>query len=226
VRRIEVGEFSRELCGGTHVQRTGQIGAFVLATENGIAAGTRRIEAFTGRGSVREARRALRSVGQLQRQLPGTGEVVERVEALQQELVRLRKQIQELKSRGPGDALAGLLSGAERTPSGTMLVGTMEAEDGADLRALGDRIRERLQSGAALVAVRVGKKTTLLALSTDDLVQSGRLKADDLVRAAASAVGGSGGGKPHLAMAGVGDPAMVDTALNAGRVWMERALGA
>ena len=225
VRRIEVGEFSRELCGGTHVRRTGQIGGFVLASESGIAAGTRRVEALTGRATVREARRALRTVGALQRSLPGAGEVTERVEALQQELNRLRKQIQELKSRGGEDLFAGLFRDEQRLSRGSAVVGEIEVEEGADLRALGDRLRDRLKSGAALVAARVGPKTTLLAVVTDDLIAAGTLRADELVRTAAQAAGGSGGGKPHLAMAGVGEVARVADALEAGRARLLAALG-
>ena len=225
VRRVEVGEFSRELCGGTHVRRTGEIGAFLLTAETGIAAGTRRIEALTGRGSVREARRALRTVGLLARTLPGAGGVPARVESLQQELAKLRKQVQELKSRGPDDLLGALVAGASSLPAGRCLVGTLDVEEGTDLRALGDRLCGQLGSGAALIAVTVGKKVTLLAVVSDDLVAGKAVRADEIVRAAASAVGGSGGGKPHLAMAGVGDPTRVDEALAAGRAILASGLG-
>jgi alanyl-tRNA synthetase len=225
VRRVEVGDFSRELCGGTHVRRTGEIGAFLLAAESGIAAGTRRVEALTGRSTVREARRAMRTVTLLQRVMPGVGEVPERVESLQQELAKLRKQVQELKSRGPDDVFGALLSGASLLPGGRCLTGRLEVEEGADLRALGDRVRGQLGTGAALLAVSSGKKVTLLAVVSDDLVASGTVRADEIVRAAASAAGGSGGGKPHLAMAGVGDPACVDAAMAAGRTKLAAALG-
>jgi alanyl-tRNA synthetase len=225
VRRVEVGEFSRELCGGTHVRRTGEIGAFLLGAESGIAAGTRRIEALTGRGTVREARRALHTVGLLTRTLPGAGGVPERVESLQQELAKLRKQVQELRSRGPDEAIGTLFAGALSLPAGRCLVGTLEVEEGADLRALGDRLRGQLGTGAALVAVNAGKKVTLLAVVSDDLVTAGAVRADDIVRAAAAAVGGSGGGKAHLAMAGVGDPTRVDEAMAAGRAKLALVLG-
>lgn len=137
---------------------------------------------------------------------------------------RLRKQIQELKNRGPSDGLGGLLSGLERLSRGALLVGSLEAEEGTDLRALGDRLRKEIASGAGLVAVRSGKKTTLLAVVTDDLVEGKVLKADEIVRRAASEVGGTGGGKPHLAMAGVGDPERAQEALEAGRRHMTAAL--
>jgi alanyl-tRNA synthetase len=225
VRRVEVGDFSRELCGGTHVRRTGEIGAFLFATEGGIAAGTRRIEALTGRGTVREARRALRTVGQLARTLPGAGEVPERVESLQQELAKLRKQVTELKSRGPDDAFTALFAGATVLPGGKCLTGALEVEEGTDMRAFGDRVRGQLGSGAALLAVTAGGKVTLLAVVTDDVVAQGAVKADDIVRTAAAAVGGKGGGKPHLAMAGVGDPTRVGEAMSAGTARLVAALG-
>jgi alanyl-tRNA synthetase len=225
VRRVEVGEFSRELCGGTHVRRTGEIGAFLLAGESGIAAGTRRVEGLTGRGTVREARRALRTVGLLARTLPGVGEVPERVESLQQEVVKLRKTVQELKARGPDDAFGALVSGAVALPRGRCLAGTLEVEEGTDMRALGDRVRGQLGTGAALLAVTSGKKVTLLAVVSDDLVAGGTARADEIVRAAASAVGGSGGGKPHLAMAGVGDPGRIGEAMAAGRAKLTAVLG-
>jgi alanyl-tRNA synthetase len=225
VRRIEVGEFSRELCGGTHVGRTGQIGSFVIVAEGGIAAGTRRIEAVSGLGAVREGRRNATALHKVQRAIPGTAEELpERVQQLQQEIARLRKQVQELRSRGPTDALASLLEKLERIDGTSCLVGELDAEEGTDLRALGDRVRQRLASGAGLVAVHSGAKLTLVAVVTDDLIQKGLLSADALVREAAAAASGSGGGRPHLAMAGVGDPTRVGDALEAGRRKIRAAL--
>jgi alanyl-tRNA synthetase len=225
VRRVEINGYSRELCGGTHVARTGQIGAFLVSSESGIAAGIRRIEAVTGQGAVREARRLSGILHGALESLPGVmAELPDRVKALYSEAAKLRKQIQELKNRGPEDALAGLMNGLRRLGRGSLLVGTLEVEEGTDLRALGDRIRQRISSGAGLIAVRAGEKTTLLAVVTDDLVEGKLLKADDIVRKAASQVGGSGGGRPHLAMAGVGDPRRTDEALEAGRSLMTSAL--
>ncbi len=226
VRRVEIGEFSRELCGGTHVGRTGQIGAFLILSETGIAAGTRRIEAVTGLGAVGEARVQMELFQKLQRILPGLREELPaRVQGLQQEISRQRKEIQELKNRGPADELAPLLASAIRTERGAMVVGKLDVAEGTDVRALGDRLRSGIGSGAGLLAVRSGGKITLLAVVTDDLVQAGSTRADVVVRAAARAAGGNGGGRPHMAMAGVRDPALQGAALDAGRKVLSEALG-
>jgi alanyl-tRNA synthetase len=179
----------------------------------------------TGRGAVRLARQHLREIQELQRLLPGAAEQLgERVQTLQQETSRLRKQVQELKARAPGEDLAGLLAGMERLPGGACLTGELPAGEDGDLRALGDRLRKQIGTGAGLVAVRGAKKTTLLAVVTDDLVEKGGLRADEIVREAASAAGGSGGGKAHLAMAGVADPERIAEALEAGRRRIRAAL--
>jgi alanyl-tRNA synthetase len=226
VRRVEVGDFSRELCGGTHVSRTGEIGLVLVLGESGIAAGTRRIEAVTGEGALAEARHLMQVASVLQRALPGKREdLPERVQALQQEVVKLRKQVQELKQKGPSDVLGTLLSQRQARPKGALLMGELEVEEGTDLRSLGDQIRGQLGSGAALLLVRAGEKATLLALASDDLVKSGTVRADEVVRAAAQAAGGNGGGRPHMAMAGVGDLARIQEALEAGRVILDKALG-
>jgi alanyl-tRNA synthetase len=225
VRRIEIGAFSRELCGGTHCSRTGQIGAFLITHETGIAAGTRRIEAVTGLGAVREARGLRETVEKVRRKLPGSvAELPARVETLSEDNLRLRKQVAELKSRGPSDRLGPLRSKAEQLPGGKMLIGELAVEEGTDLRALADEVRQQLRSGAGLISVTAGEKTTLVAVVTDDLIERGVLRADEVVRAVAEAVGGRGGGRPHLAMAGLGDAARVPLALDRGRERIAAAL--
>ena len=223
VRRIEVGEFSRELCGGTHVSRTGEIGAFLVTSETGIAAGTRRIEAQTGFGALKESRRWRESVDGVRRVVQATAEELpQKVLGLQDELARLRKQIKDLKARGGDDPLAAL--SIEPMAKGGLLVSTLEVEEGTDLRAFGDRVRTRLGRGAGLLAIRSGGKSTLLAVVTDDLIAEGKLRADEVIKTAVEAVGGRGGGKPHLAMAGIADEARVDEALKAGADKLRGAL--
>ncbi|MBK8230029.1 MAG: hypothetical protein IPK72_05475 [Candidatus Eisenbacteria bacterium] len=224
VRRIEVGEFSRELCGGTHVGRTGEIGSFLITAETGIAAGTRRIEAQTGFGALREARRMRESVEGVRRVVQSTTEELPgKVASLAEEVAKLRKQVRDLKAKGGDDPLAGAT--LESLGKGSRLVATLELEEGTDLRAFGDRVRTRIGNGAGLLAIQSGGKVTLLAVVADALVEQGILRADELIKAAVEAVGGRGGGKPHLAMAGIADPSRLDEALKAGADKIGAALG-
>ena len=225
VRRIEIGDFSRELCGGTHCSRTGQIGSMLITTETGIASGTRRIEAVTGRGSVLASQRMRGAIDQVRSIVSGSvAELPSKVGAMNDEISKLRKQVQELKAKGPADWWGPLREKIETTPGGQLLVGELEVEEGTDLRGLADQIRGQLGSGAGLLLVRVGDKNTLVAMATDDLVKSGTVRADVIVREAAQVAGGSGGGKPHLAMAGVKDPSKLAEALEAGRRNLTAAL--
>ena len=225
VRRIEIGDFSRELCGGTHCSRTGQIGSMLITTETGIASGTRRIEAVTGRGAVLASQKMRGAIDQVRAIVSGSvAELPVKVGAMNEEIGKLRKQVQELKAKGPADWWGPLQKKIEQTPGGKLLVGELEVEEGTDLRGLADQIRGQLGTGAGLLLVRIGEKNTLVAMATDDLVKAGTVRADAVVREAAQVAGGSGGGKPHLAMAGVKDASKVTDALEAGRRNLTAAL--
>ncbi len=220
VRRIEVAEFSRELCGGTHVTRSGQIGAFLVLSESGIAAGTRRLEAISGLGAIREARRLRDTVDQIRRLVPAAvEELPARVGSLQEDITKLKREVKELKTRGASDVLADFEKSVVTRGSARVFVGDVQLGEGEDVRALGDQLRVKLGQGAALAVVHAGVKITILAVVTKDLVERG-LSAADIVRTAASAAGGKGGGKPDLAMSGVGDPSLVDAAREAGRAFI------
>jgi alanyl-tRNA synthetase len=225
VRRIRVPGVSEELCGGTHVSRTGEIGTFVILSEAGIAAGVRRIEALTGAGAV-EARLAQRRVlDRIRKQVPGAPEEIpDRLQQLLHENQKLKKELLELRTHGARDELEGVWGEAKALPGGRLLVAEMSVESTDGVREMGDRLRERLGRGVGLLALRAGPKTTLLAVVTDDLVAGGTLRADAIVRDAARLAGGSGGGKPHLAMAGVHDPSKVAEILTAMRGRLEAAL--
>ncbi len=225
VRRIVVPGYSEELCGGTHVSRTGEIGAFVILSEGGIAAGVRRIEAITGTGAIAVWQRERRIVHILRGRLQGTLEdLPARVERLMEEAQKLRKEIRELRKGGHGEERADLFSGVLDLPKGRLLVAETEMESKDGIRDLGDAIRARLGRGVALVAVRISGKATLLAAVTDDLVAAGTVKADAIVREGASLAGGSGGGRPHLAMAGIPDGADLSGLLATMRGRLEQAL--
>jgi alanyl-tRNA synthetase len=212
VRVVEVPGFSMELCGGTHVRTTGQIGLFRIVSENGVASGVRRLEAVTGPGAfelvrrdeqtLREAASALRT--REENLLPRLQQVLEQNRDLQKQLERARTQ-------GGGDVVGRLVDGAQ-TVDGTKVIAQAVEADGADgLRAIGDGLRERLGSGIAVIAGG-GERPMMLAVVTDDMITRG-IRADAVIREVAAIAGGKGGGKPHMAQAGVGEPGRVDEAL-------------
>ena len=218
VRVITIGcggsEVSLELCGGTHVGRTGEIGAFSIVSESGVAAGVRRIEALTGRGATARARAdatLVRELSDVLRTAPE--EAVERARALAAETSRLRKTIEKERHRAAGDDIDALLEGVREAAGLRLLAARVEAPDVGTLRAQADRLRDRLVSGAGILGTVTDGRALLLAVVTDDLVRSGRLRAGDVVREVSAVMGGRGGGKPHLAQAGGGDPSKLDEAL-------------
>ncbi len=195
---------SRELCGGTHVSRTGEIGAFVLVSDAAIASGVRRIEALCGLEAlawVRGQTDALQRAATLLQS--SVTAVPEQIEKLKGEVERLRKDVGEARRGGLEAELAELARGAVAGSNGHWLVAEVRsAADPGAVRDAADKLRHSLGRGALVLAVSGGGKLPFLAAVTDDLVAEGRLKADDLVRAVARLAGGSGGGKPHLALAG------------------------
>jgi alanyl-tRNA synthetase len=202
-----------EFCGGTHVERTGQIGFFKVVSEESVARGVRRVTAVTGREAVRYVQgldQAARSAAQALR-VP-VEQIPQRIAALQAEVKQLRKQ----RGGGAGEALqADVLE----TPKGKVVIAQVQTADPAAMRGLCDVQRQR---GAAAVLVGSAEegKVTLIAMVSDELVKAGQVKAGDWVKAAASAIGGSGGGKPTLAQAGGKDPARLPEALQAGKEWI------
>ena len=214
VRVIEIPGVSMELCGGTHVRTTGQIGLFRVASESGVAAGVRRIEAVTGRQAferVRRDERTLREAAGLLRTkeenlLPRLHQVIDQTRDLQ-------KQLEKARTSGGADVVSTLLNGAASV-DGIRVVSSGGAFGGVDeMKALGDVLRQRLGSGVAVLADTEGEKPMLVAVVTDDLIQRG-IRADAVVREVAAIVGGRGGGKPHMAQAGVADPSRLQEALD------------
>ncbi len=214
VRVVSVHPDSKELCGGTHVSRTGDIGFFQIASESSIAAGVRRIVAVTGAGAVKHAQdrdRELREAAQLLRaspgELPAKVELTQkRVKELEKELDALRKQLATARS---GDLLA-----RAREVNGVKVLATRAEGDAKALRDLADKLRDKLGSGVIALGGEADGKAVLLVAATPDVVARG-VKAGDLVREMAKVVGGRGGGKPDLAQAGGPDAGKLDEALEA-----------
>ena len=212
VRVVRMGDFSTELCGGTHVRRTGDIGLFKLRGEAGVAAGTRRIEAITGVGAlewVRASEQSLRRVGELLR--GGEDDVAARVERLLAQQKQLERQLQQLQRQVAGSQSGDLLSQAQTIKGRKVIAARIEESDPKRMLEIADQLRERLGSGIVVLAGAHDGQVRLLAAVTKDL--AGQVHAGKLVGEIAPLVGGRGGGRPELAQAGGSDASQIDAAL-------------
>ena len=219
VRVVSVPGVSMELCGGTHVSSTGRIGLFRLVSESGVAAGVRRIEALTGRGAYRYLTEQEGLLGRAAEVLKTQPEnVPRRADQILEEASELESLVDQLRAQGGGgeslvvEESIELGEGREASYRGVRL----RARDVDDARKWGDAFLSAGRSGVAVLAAEMpGDKQALLAFVTDDMISRG-VRADAVVREVASIVGGRGGGRPHMAQAGVEDPTRVDEALAAG----------
>ncbi len=223
VRVLGMGEFSTELCGGTHVQRTGDIGLFKIVSETGVAAGIRRVEAVTGEGALalvqeQEARlvEAASAVkAQPQELTARIGQILDNVKALERELAKLKSKL----ATSQGDDLA---SQAVDVKGAKVLAATMEGADAKALRETLDQLKGKLKSAAIVLCAVADGRVSLIAGVTPDLV--GKVKAGDLVNYVAQQVGGKGGGRPDMAQAGGTDPSKLGGALESVGAWVEQRL--
>ncbi|MCK9362552.1 MAG: alanine--tRNA ligase [Syntrophales bacterium] len=212
VRVLQMGAFSRELCGGTHVARTGDIGFFKIIHESSVAAGVRRIEALTGRGAAAYAGRLeeeLRRSSALLKCSPfETAEKTEKLLHIQRDL---EKESDALKAKIAAQDSGDLLEKVRQVNGINMLAAVVNASDAKALRDFGDKLRDRLRSGVILLGSRVDDKAMLLCLVTKDL--SERYHAGKIIGQIAPTVGGKGGGRPDMAQAGGPHPEFLEQAL-------------
>jgi alanyl-tRNA synthetase len=224
VRVVEIPGLSVELCGGTHVRNTSEIGLVRIVSESGVAAGVRRIEAVSGPRAFQfmaDRERALLQVASrlkvpMSGMTSGAEQIEKKLEAILDERKQLEKRLDEaMRGGAQGGGMAQQLAGMAADVGGTRFVASrVDVADVKALQALGDAVREALGSGVALLGAALADgKGALLAVATDDVRERG-LRADIIVRDVAATVGGRGGGKPHMAQAGV-DAAQVDAALAA-----------
>jgi alanyl-tRNA synthetase len=224
VRVLDIGS-SREFCGGTHVERTGDIGVFKLYSEGGVAAGIRRVEATTGGTALAMIDGQLGEFQQVARQVraqPGGGMVEKAVAALIEEKKALEKELSRLRSKlamGQGTDLASQAVDVKGTK---VLAATLEGADTKTLRETMDKLKDRLKSAAIVLSAVTDGKVALIAGVTGDL--TGKVKAGELVNHVAQQVGGKGGGRPDMAQAGGTDPAKLPEALASVRGWVEQRL--
>ena len=201
VRMVSVPEVSRELCGGTHVRNTAEIGLFHVLSEGAVAAGVRRIEAVTGLPAWRCLREEAGTLHSVARELKvAAPEVPERVRKFSAQIKALEKALQEARRRSSRDLVGEILSGAKEVAGVRRVFAEVEAMDAAALRDLADAVKGKLSSGILLLGAREGERCHLVAGVTADL--TGRFSASDIVRKAAALVGGGGGGRKDMAQAG------------------------
>ncbi|HXG04782.1 MAG TPA: alanine--tRNA ligase [Candidatus Binatia bacterium] len=212
VRVIRIGDFSTELCGGTHLDQTGQIGILKIASEGAVASGVRRVEAVAGPAAlatIARQERALREAAEILKIAPA--DVPQRLRKLLDEQRALEKQLAELEARLARARADDLLAGARQVNGVAVVVGRLDGLDADGLRAAVDRLRDRLGSGVVCVGGVADGKVNLVAAVTRDL--AGRFHAGRLIQEVARAAGGSGGGRPELAQAGARDTGRLDQAL-------------
>jgi len=217
------GDFSVELCGGTHVQHTGDIGLFKIISETGIASGVRRIEAVTGEAAlqwVRENEQRIDRVATLLKSDRGNIEL--KLEQLLERNRKLEKDIERLKSSLASSTGDDIASEAEQVEGIRVLAKTLPEVDPKSLRDTVDQLKNKLGTAAIILATVEHTKVSLIAGVTKDLI--GKIKAGDLVNFVAEQVGGRGGGRPDMAQAGGNDPSGLEAALKAVPDWVRQKL--
>jgi alanyl-tRNA synthetase len=227
VRVVAMGEgddhHSTELCGGTHVKRTGDIGFFKIVAEGGVAAGVRRVEAVTGEGALAYVQALDRQLNEVAASLKAPAmEATTRVAQLQDSLKSLEKELSRLKGKLASSQGDDLAAQAIDIKGIKVLAATLEGADAKVLRDTVDQLKNKLKSAAIVLAVIEDGKVQLAAGVTADA--TGRLKAGDLVNFVAQQVGGKGGGRPDMAMAGGTDPSKLTGALASVKGWAEQRL--
>ncbi len=218
VRVVRIGEFSAELCGGTHLSNTAQAGMLHIGSEASVASGIRRIEAVTGSRALEMLRENNRQVGELARVLKAPPrDVVSKVKALFEDLREADREVEALKDRLRATEIKDLLDRAEDYDGVRLLTARVRAGDIAEMRGLMDLLRDHLGPSVIVLGAITGDKVSLLAAVSKDLIQRG-LHAGNLVKEAAGVVGGGGGGRPDLAQAGGKDASKLDQALDKARL--------
>ena len=213
VRVVSMGDFSKELCGGTHVANTAEITAFKIISESGVAAGVRRIEALTGSNVFayyKEVEEKLNAAAKVVKSTPAN--LLERLESLMAEVKALSSENESLKSKAAKDALGDVMDQVKEIKGVKVLATSVDGVDMNGLRDLGDQLKEKLGEGVVVIASSCDGKVNLIAMATDEAQKAGA-HAGNLIKAIAGKVGGGGGGRPNMAQAGGKNPAGIPDAI-------------
>jgi alanyl-tRNA synthetase len=223
VRVLRFGDFSTELCGGTHVQRAGDIGLFKIVAETGVAAGIRRIEALTGAGALEWIDANEQRLDQIAALVKcHRADVDQKVRQVLERNRAMERELEQLKARLAASKGSDLVSRAVEIDGINVLAAHLEGADAKSLRTTLDQLKDKLRSAAIVLATVIDDKVSLVAGVTKD--QTRRVKAGDLVNAVARQVGGQGGGRPDMAQAGGNNPAALDAALRSVPEWVRAQL--
>src|SRR5467141_1950525 len=221
VRVLTMGEFSTELCGGTHVRRTGDIGFFKIVSESGVAAGVRRIEAVTGEGALAWVQQIEQDQGFVEDFFQAKGAALrDKLKAEREEKRALERELARLKSKLAASQGEDLAAQAVDVKGAKVLAATLEGADAKTLRETMDKLKDRLKSAAIVLGSVADGKVSLIAGVTADL--TARVKAGELVNFVAQQVGGKGGGRPDMAQAGGTQPGNLRVALQSVKSWVEQ----
>lgn len=213
VRVVIIGDFSRELCGGTHVGHTGDIASFKILSESGVAAGIRRIEALTGRNVTayyQEMEEKLAETARILKTTPAS--LTERAEHLMAELKALQSENESLKSKAAKEALGDVMDQVVEVNGVKLLATKVSGVDMNGLRELGDQLKTKIAEGVVVLMSDLDGKVNMVAMATDGAMKKGA-HAGNLIKGIAALVGGGGGGRPNMAQAGGKNPAGIDEAI-------------
>ncbi len=221
VRVVSMGDFSKELCGGTHVKNTGDIAAFKILSESGVAAGVRRIEALTGENVFayyKNIETQLEEAAKAAKATPAN--LVEKIEHMMAEIKSLNSEIESLKSKAAKEALGDVMDQVVEVKGVKLLATSVEGVDMNGLRDLGDQLKTKLGEGVIVLASAADGKVNLVVMATDAAMKQGA-HAGNLIKAIAGKVGGGGGGRPNMAQAGGKNPAGIPDAIAEAKVALE-----
>lgn len=224
VRVVSMGDFSTELCGGTHVGNTGAITTFKILSESGVAAGVRRIEALTGNGVFAYYEKLEEEIGQVSRIMKTTPDsLTEKCEHLMAELKALQSENEALKSKAAKEALGDVMDQVVEVKGVKLLAASVDGVDMNGLRELGDQLKDKLGEGVVVLASGQDGKVNLVAMATQEAMKKGA-HAGNLIKGIASFVGGGGGGRPNMAQAGGKNPAGIPEAMKEAAAVLEGQL--
>jgi alanyl-tRNA synthetase len=215
VRVVKIEDFSLELCGGTHLAHTGEMGYFRIVTESSAAAGIRRLEAVTGERADSLLRSEKKVNARIEELLKcKSEEVVERIEHLLNERHQLEKELRQLRVQSAHQNIKQLVEQANTVNGFKLVASKMSFQEVDELKQVADALRTNLGSGVGVLGSVINDKVSFVCVVTDDLISGQALRAGDIVKQVATVADGSGGGRPHMALAGARDVNKIDQALD------------